>query len=241
MGVYIEHARNFIINLCDLLNRCFLLYVRFFFPFLLLGIVATSVSSVVASSTIISNNELNFWIIFLFNLFVHTFFKNFIYIAISQVSLGLAVNWKEACKINFSYFAVICLAQICTSLWIGLGFLIIVPGIIFIINCSLIPIVILVEGLTIRKAWAKSEWLVKGYRWQIFFGLLALTLFYLGVKLLASYGTPESVKINMFLFEALDFAVTPIFLALVYFDLRNKKVTVAVESNTVELEVVLPK
>jgi hypothetical protein len=72
---------------------------------------------------------------------------------------------------------------------IGVGFIIIIPGIVFIVLYSFAMFVLVTEGLSGNAALERSKQLVSGYGWDVFFRYLGfLVVFILGYILLLMIG-----------------------------------------------------
>ena len=245
------------LSLGRLFGLSFSLYKRFFFQGLLLGLLAMGPSlvlSLLGGNTDISNLELKvfytvssliaFFIVWIYGAIV-------IFKASSQACLGLPIDWKTAFTVGNQNFLRIIWACIVTSMWcLLMTFLLVIPGIIATVNCFLVCSIMIAEGLPLRKSWTKSKTLIKGFHWRVLLGIAVLwTLYFLieffGALVLMVFGGEELLKsisplITLFA-SAIYLPLTPIFCALLYYDLRQRKepLNLNLQNNTTEATLAL--
>jgi len=154
-----------------------------------------------------------------------------------QVSAGSSIGFA------FGRFGALLGTTILAGLIIGLGALLIIPGIIFALNYALMNQVVMVEGLGGGAALNRSKELARGFRGRIFvIGLILnilLIIVTLGLRFAFPPGGPPifpgevgsplhytNYAINQvggFLINVVLGAYVHICLTLVYFDLRVRK------------------
>ena len=155
--------------------------------------------------------------------------------AISERSLGKNVTIGEALRRGLSHFWPLSIAQITATIRVMFGFfLLIVPGILWMLSYSLIVPVILVEGQKALPSLSRSRDLVKGYRGKVFCILLVVNLLQViltsGVGLIAGMFFSDEAGSSAILSSAmnnlLSIFLTPLGIIaaiLLYYDMRIRK------------------
>ena len=96
--------------------------------------------------------------------------------AISERYLGNDVAIGDALRRGLSHFWPLSIAQITATLRVLIGFLLIIPGILWMLSYSLIVPAILIEGQRALPSLRRSSDLVRGYRGKVFWVLLIVNL-----------------------------------------------------------------
>jgi hypothetical protein len=96
--------------------------------------------------------------------------------AISERYLGNDVTIGDAMRRGLIHFWPLSIAQITATLRVLIGFLLIIPGILWMLSYSLIVPAILIEGQRALPSLRRSSDLVRGYRVKVFWVLLIVNL-----------------------------------------------------------------
>jgi hypothetical protein len=118
-------------------------------------------------------------------------------VAISNRYLGRQAKFGEAYSRTLRKCGVILLANLVAGVFVILGLLAIVPGIILMLSYSLISPAVILENLGASKSRRRSRLLMKGFRWQAF--LLFLIYFLIYFLLIFA------LRFLFFFFQGLDF------------------------------------
>jgi len=99
--------------------------------------------------------------------------------ALSQIKSGGRPGYFESIAVGFRNWGRVFIAQLLTSILIGLGFIaLIVPGVVLAVRYALLYPVVVLEGAGTDKARHRSTELTRGVRWQIFWaGLLFFAVY----------------------------------------------------------------
>jgi len=155
--------------------------------------------------------------------------------AISERYLGNDVTIGDALRRGLSYFWPLSIAQITATIRVIFGFfLLIIPGILWMLSYSLIVPVILVEGQKAIPSLRRSRDLIKGYRGKAFCIVLIVNLLQLvllgGVNLIAGMFFDSETGSGSILSSALNnllsIFLTPLGIIaaiLLYYDMRIRK------------------
>lgn len=155
--------------------------------------------------------------------------------AISERYLGNDVTIGESLRRGLSHFWPLSIAQITATIRVVFGFfLLVIPGILWMLSYSLIVPAILIEGQKAIPSLRRSRELIKGFRGKAFCILLIVNLLQLvlagGVDLIAGMlfdaetgsGSVLSAAIN----NLLSIFLTPLGIIaaiLLYYDMRIRK------------------
>jgi hypothetical protein len=155
--------------------------------------------------------------------------------AISERYLGNDVTIGDALRRGLSHFWPLSIAQITATIRVVFGFfLLIIPGILWMLSYSLIVPVILIEGAKAMPSLRRSRELIKGYRGKAFSIVLVVNLLQLvligGVNLIAgvffSAETDSGSILSSALNNLLSIFLTPLGIIatiLLYYDMRIRK------------------
>lgn len=155
--------------------------------------------------------------------------------AISERYLGNDVTIGDALRRSLSHFFPLSIAQITATIRVVFGFfLLVIPGILWMLSYSLIVPVILVEGQKAIPSLRRSRDLIKGFRGKAFCILLVVNLLQLvlaaGVDMLAgmlfSAATGGGNILGAAMNNLLSIFLTPLGIIaaiLLYYDMRIRK------------------
>ena len=155
--------------------------------------------------------------------------------AISERYLGNDVTIGDALRRGLSHFFPLSIAQITATIRVVFGFfLLVIPGILWMLSYSLIVPVILVEGQKAIPSLRRSRDLIKGFRGKAFCILLVVNLLQLvlaaGVDMLAgmlfSAATGGGNILGAAMNNLLSIFLTPLGIIaaiLLYYDMRIRK------------------
>ena len=155
--------------------------------------------------------------------------------AISERYLGNDVTIGDALRRGLSHFWPLSIAQITATVRVIFGFfLLIIPGILWMLSYSLIVPVILVEGQKAIPSLRRSRDLIKGYRGKAFCIVLIVNLLQLvllgGVNLIGGMffdsDTGSGSTLSSALNNLLSIFLTPLGIIaaiLLYYDMRIRK------------------
>ena len=154
--------------------------------------------------------------------------------AISERYLGNEVTIGEALRRGLSHFWPLSIAQITATLRVLIGFLLIIPGILWMLSYSLIVPAILIEGQRALPSLRRSSELVRGYRGKVFWVLLIINLLQavlaggIGMisNLLFSAASASSAILGAALGNLLSIFLAPLGIIaaiLLYYDMRIRK------------------
>lgn len=191
-----------------ILSQAWSLYKQRFGTFLGIMIIPTLIS-VGLSFVLASNRSFDFTLILLTIIFSLFMFISFVWgqiallyaIKDSQEGIGFVESYKRGAHKIFSYFWVLLLTGFITA---GGFFLLIVPGIIFMVWFSLAIFVLIVEDLKGMNALLKSKEYVRG-KWTavfwrfLFIGVLSLIVSLVMGFILNFFKIPFSTEISNFI------------------------------------------
>lgn len=155
--------------------------------------------------------------------------------AISERYLGNDATIGDALRRGLSHFWPLSIAQITATIRVVFGFfLLVIPGILWMLSYSLIVPVILIEGSKAMPSLRRSRDLIKGYRGKAFCIVLVVNLLQLvllgGVNLIAgiffSAETNSGSILSSALNNLLSIFLTPLGIIatiLLYYDMRIRK------------------
>jgi len=155
--------------------------------------------------------------------------------AISERYLGNDVTIGEALRRGLGSFWPLSLAEMTATIRMMLGFfLLIVPGILWMLSYSLIVPAILVEGQKAMPSLRRSRDLVKGYRGKVFCVLMVIILLELilgaGIGMISSWlfnpGSRGGALLGSAINNLASIFMTPLLIIatiLLYYDMRIRK------------------
>jgi hypothetical protein len=155
--------------------------------------------------------------------------------AISERYLGNDVTISESLRRGLSHFLPLSIAQLTATIRVVFGlFLLVLPGILWMLSYSLIVPAILVEGQKAMPSLRRSRELIKGFRGKAFCILLVVNLLQIvlagGVSLLAGLFFDSETSGGAILSSAannlLSIFLTPLGIVaaiLLYYDMRIRK------------------
>jgi hypothetical protein len=155
--------------------------------------------------------------------------------AISERYLGNDVTIGDALRRGLSHFWPLSIAQITATIRVVFGFfLLVIPGILWMLSYSLIVPVILIEGEKALPSLRRSRDLIKGFRGKAFCILLIVNLLQVvlagGVDLIAgtlfNVETGSGTILSSALNNLLSIFLTPLGIVaaiLLYYDMRMRK------------------
>lgn len=151
-------------------------------------------------------------------------------IAVSELARGNRPNAMRAMKRVLETDCIVRLlwTSLLQMLAVGIGFLLlVVPGVVLMAHFALVPAVVALEPVSGWGAMKRSHELCRGHLWRItgqFLLLIFCTVLLVGlVFLVASQMSDLVAGFAVLGVEMLAFFASPIFLVLIYYDLRVRK------------------